>query len=125
VADQSQPSDRSPTYILDQSAIHLRMGSNHHRSPGELAVVESQEQARSPVELRLALNPHRKRPPLKLRQREKNRDNIPPLTVAAETARSQCGHVSGKSYAQQIDVVEDAAAVAKSEYIARLAALCQ
>src|SRR5258707_7129344 len=50
IPDQTKPPNRSPSDILHKTVIDLSLRSNHHRAPGELAVVERKEQTRAVVE---------------------------------------------------------------------------
>src|SRR6267378_3037791 len=72
VADQPQPPDWAPADVLDQTAVDLRSGGDHHRAAGELAVVKSQEEATAPVKVCFAFNSHRKWSPPEPRQREED-----------------------------------------------------
>src|ERR1700680_1818469 len=49
--NKSQPSDRPPADIFNQTAVHFRMRRDHHCPAGELAVIKSKKQTAPPVEV--------------------------------------------------------------------------
>src|ERR1700731_800285 len=111
IADESQPSDRPPADIFNQTAVHFSMRRDHHGPAGELAVIKSEKQTAPPVEIRLSVHANRKWPPLQSCQPQKNRNDVSQLSPIMEASSTQGGHVRREPHAQQIDVVNDPSAV--------------
>src|ERR1700691_2976303 len=83
IANESDSPDRAPANIFDETVVDLGFRSNHHRSPGELAVAKSQKQAAASVIIPRAVDSNRKRASVESRERQKNRcliSNLSPRT---------------------------------------------
>ena len=125
IADQTQPADRSPANVFDQTVVDLGLGGDHHGATGKFAVVEGEEQAGTAIEILFVVDPQRERTAVETGQRKENRSDVSELSPGAETASAQSGHIGGKAHAQQIDVVNHAAAMAQAQDVARTAAARQ
>ena len=120
IADKSQPSDRPPADILNQTAVHFSMRRDHHCPAGELAVIKSEKQTAPPVEIGLSVQANGEWPPLESCQPQKNRNDVPQLSPVMEAPSAQGGHVRREPHAQQIDVVDDPFAVPQPEHVTSL-----
>src|SRR4051794_25743698 len=118
IANQSQPANRSPTHILDHAVIDLSFWGNHHCPAGEFAVVEGDEQAAAAIKGFLAFNAHRKRTPVETRQRQKNGSEISELSPMAEATGAKSCDIRREPHAQEVDVVDQASAVAHAHHVA-------
>src|SRR5436305_629860 len=85
VADQAGAADRSPADVFNQAIVDLGFGSDHHRTPGKFAVVETQKKTRPAIDVLRAINPQRKRPPHKSSKTDENGSLVSEFSPSAET----------------------------------------
>src|SRR5450432_3059725 len=119
VTNQPDAANRTPTNIFDQPIVDFRLGRDHHRAAGKLAVAESKKQAGTTINVFFSIHTQRKRPPPEPRQTNKDGRLISQLSPPAEIAGSQGCHIGGESYTQQINIVNEAVFVSEPQHIAR------
>ncbi len=93
ITNQSEPADRPPSDIFHQAIVDLSLGRDHHRAAGELAVVESNEQAAPIVEVVLPLDSCRERTPIESRKRQEDRCDVSKLSPRTEAAFAKCSDI--------------------------------
>jgi predicted amidohydrolase len=119
VSQQPEATDGPPKHILDQAVGGVRIGRNHHRAAGKLAVVESQEEARATLDLPIVIEAVGEGAPVKWHQAREDSKEISHMTPTLELAIGKRGGVRGKAHAEEIDKVNHSLAVSHAQHIAR------
>src|SRR6266496_1308564 len=117
IPNQADASDWSPTNIFNQTVVGCGSGRNHHRSAGELGVIEGQKQAWAPVDVLICIRSQGKWATPETRKTEEDCCLITDLSPVAEPARAQRGNVRRKTNAQNIDVMQHAILVTQTENV--------
>src|SRR5277367_2642601 len=101
--DQSEPPDRPPTDVFNESVRRVGMRGNQHRAAGVLAVVKCKKQAAPLVPLFLVVCSYFERPAFQLHQSHKYTEQITQMPEWFEPAVRDGADVRRESHAQQVE----------------------
>src|SRR6185437_5662821 len=100
IPKQSQASNRTPAYILNQAVIGIGVGGDHHLAAGKLTVAESLEEAAAAVKLRGAVGTQGKRAAIQARKARQYAQNVAKFAPALEAAIGDVRHVRRETQRQ-------------------------